>query len=86
MEVRYLLRGQHYFPISSRGKPRNMLSQEYPDVIHVEERSFHDADLTTVLGLRGQARGTSTLPCADLRVSLTVPNCLYVNWLIREES
>lgn len=59
-----------------------MLSQEYPDVILEQERSFNDAGLTTFLGLRGQTRGSSTLPCADLHVSLTVPNGLYVNWLI----
>lgn len=46
--------GSIYFPISTRGKPCNMLGQEYPDVILEQERSFNDAGLTTFLGLRGQ--------------------------------
>ena len=65
-------------PLSNlnQGKPRNMLNLDYPDVILEEGCSFHIADLTT---LRGQVRGSSPLPCADLHLPL---NGLYVNWLI----
>jgi hypothetical protein len=58
--------------------PRDMSTQDSPDLIQKEGSDFHTA-LTTLRGQHGQVRGPSPLPYADLHFC---PNGLYVNWLI----